>query len=224
MSALAEHDAVKPRLRGRIHQFAAPVVGGMGFAIILGASLIGEPRAAAVIACTLYALAVLAMFTVSATYHRITWPSPEIRARMKRADHAMIFVLIAGTYTPFAVLGLDRRDAIWVLSIVWSGAAAGIVLKVLRPHSPKWLGVILYLALGWVVVFFAGRFLHGVGWPAMIMLAIGGAFYSVGAVLYATKWPNPWPATFGHHEFFHAATVLAAVAHYIAVWFILVRP
>ena len=170
----------------------------------------------------MYAITVFGVFGVSAAYHRGKW-SDGARIWMKRADHCMIFVFIAGSYTPIAVLALPPSVARWVLAVVWGGALAGVALKLFWPHAPRWVGVPLYIALGWVVVAVAGDLVHGAGWTAAILLAIGGVLYSGGAVLYATRWPNPWPGVFGHHEFFHAATVIAALCHYAAMWLILMR-
>jgi hemolysin III len=159
------------------------------------------------------------MFTVSATYHRVNWHSPTVRMWMKRLDHSMIFIFIAGSYTPFAVLAMPPATGKLVLGIVWGGAVAGIALKTLWPTAPRWVGVPLYLLLGWVAVWFAGTILHNAGLAAMVLLAVGGALYSIGAVLFAMRWPDPWPTTFGHHEIFHACTAAAAICHYIAMWF-----
>jgi hemolysin III len=139
---------------------------------------------------------------------------------MKRADHSMIFVFIAGSYTPFALLALPGRDGRVVLSIVWGGALAGILLKMLWPSAPRWVGVPLYILLGWVAVWYTGTILHNAGVAAMVLLFVGGALYSIGGILYALKWPDPWPSTFGFHEFFHACTAVAAICHYIAMWFV----
>jgi hemolysin III len=140
---------------------------------------------------------------------------------MKRLDHSMIFVFIAGTYTPFSLLAMDKPTGYIVLGVVWGGALAGVALKMLWPHAPRWLGVPIYIVVGWVAVFVFPQLLHNAGVAAFVLLLVGGLLYTLGAVFYATRWPNPWPATFGHHEFFHACTVLAALSHYIAIWFVL---
>jgi len=149
----------------------------------------------------------------------VNWKSQTARKWMKRADHSMIFVFIAGSYTPFALLALPERSG-WVLFwIVWGGAIAGVLLKMFWPSAPRWIGVPLYILLGWVAAWFIGPITHGAGVAALVLLIVGGALYSIGGVLYALKWPNPWPTTFGHHEFFHACTAVAAICHYIAMWF-----
>ncbi|TQF73910.1 hemolysin III family protein [Rhodococcus spelaei] len=205
---------VKPRLRGWIHQWA------FGVAVVAGAALVvlaaGESARAAV-ATAIYAVTVCGVFGVSATYHRVHWHALRARIWMKRADHSMIFLFIAGSYTPFAMLALPPSTGRPLLAVVWAGALAGVALKMLWPTAPRWVGVPLYLLLGWAIVPVAGQLVREVGWAPLILLAVGGVLYSVGAVLYATKWPNPWPATFGHHEFFHASTVVAALCHYVAV-------
>jgi len=206
----------KPRMRGWIHFYSA------WLAIICGATLVSVSWAVASTRAGLttfaYALATVAMFAVSATYHRVNWKSETTRNLMKRLDHSMIFVFIAGSYTPFAMLAMPPAAGRLVLWIVWVGALAGIVLKVCWPSAPRWLGVPLYLLLGWVAVWYAPTIIHIAGVAAMVLLAVGGGFYSIGGLLYALRWPDPWPRTFGYHEFFHAFTAIAAILHYIAMW------
>jgi hemolysin III len=208
---------VKPRARGWIHLVSAVV------AVFAGAALISVswPLAGlkAGLATFVYTGAVVGMFTVSAVYHRVTWKSAKARIWMKRLDHSMIFVLIAGTYTPFALLAMPHDAGVLVLWIVWGGALAGVLLKMCWPTAPRWVGVPLYLILGWVSAFYIAMILHNAGVAAMVLLAVGGALYSVGGILYALRWPDPWPSTFGYHEFFHACTAVAAICHYIAIWF-----
>lgn len=211
---------VKPRLRGRIHLWAFFV------AIIASGALIGystlEVSGRAAIATTIYGLTVCALFAVSAHYHLTQWETPAQRIQWKRVDHSMIFVFIAGSYTPFALLALPTTTGRTLLIVVWSGAIAGVALKVLWPTAPKWVGVPLYLLLGWAIVPAVPELVRQIGYPPMILLLVGGLLYSGGAILYAAKWPNPWPRTFGHHEFFHAATAIAALCHYVAVWWVVV--
>ena len=207
----------KPRFRGWIHVYSA------GIAVFAGASLIAVSWAVestrAGLATFAYTAATILMFTVSATYHRVHWKSATAKKWMKRADHSMIFVFIAGSYTPFALLALPPDDGRLVLCIVWGGAIAGILLKMCWPSAPRWVGVPLYLLLGWVAIGFTTTILHNAGVAAMVLLFVGGALYSIGGILYALRWPDPWPTTFGYHEFFHACTV-AAICHYIAIWFV----
>jgi hemolysin III len=207
----------KPRARGWIHVYSAVV------AIIAGAALVSVSWAVestrAGLATLLYTTTIVAMFAVSGAYHRIHWKSETARKWMKRVDHSMIFIFIAGSYTPFALLALPRTTGMLMFWIVWGGAVAGVALKMLWPSAPRWVGVPLYLLLGWVAVWFMGPIMHGAGVAALVLLAVGGALYSIGGVLYGLKWPDPWPRTFGFHEFFHAATAIAAICHYIAMWF-----
>lgn len=207
----------KPRFRGWIHTWAVGVAAvGVAVLVVFGF----RESATAGWSTLVYGVGVCALFGISAVYHRVTWGSVRARVRMKRADHSMIFLFIAGSYTPFALLGLPAESGRTLLVVVWVGALAGVALKLLWPTAPRWVGVPLYLLLGWAIVPVAGTMLGNVGvWP-MVLLAVGGVIYSVGAVLYATKWPNPWD-DFGHHEFFHAATVLAALCHYVAIWLVL---
>lgn len=208
-----------PRMRGVIHQYSSFVAAAAGVALIIAAAILGS--AADVAAVAVYAATICGLFTVSAVYHRVRWQSPRSRIRMKRADHSMIFVFIAGSYTPFCVMGLSGAMRWWVLAVVWSGALAGVTLKMIWPGSPRWLGVSLYILLGWVILFVAPALLREVGVAVIVLLAVGGVFYSLGGVLFALRWPDPWPTTFGHHEVFHVCTVIAALLHYIAVWLVL---
>jgi hemolysin III len=211
------HVLAKPRARGWIHVYAAVV------SLIAGTTLVSVSWAAqstrAGLATFAYTTTIVAMFAVSGTYHRVHWRSPVARKWMKRLDHSMIFVFIAGSYTPFALLAMPHDTGLLVLCVVWGGALAGVALKMCWPSAPRGVGVPLYLLLGWVAIGFAGTIVHGAGVAAMVLLAVGGAIYSVGGLLYALKWPDPWPTTFGHHEFFHACTAVAAICHYIAMWF-----
>ncbi|MDX3658642.1 hemolysin III family protein [Streptomyces sp. ID05-26A] len=207
---------LRPRLRGWLHfwSFIASVATGATLIALAASTVSGR----AALATSVYGLTVLGLFGVSALYHRVTWESDRVRTWMKRMDHSMIFVFIAGTYTPFALLAMDPDTGSTVLWVVWIGALLGVTLKLAWPHAPRWLGVPIYIALGWVAVFVLPELLHHAGVAALVLLLVGGALYTVGAVFYATRWPNPWPQVFGYHEFFHAATVVAAICHYIAIW------
>ena len=205
----------KPRLRGWIHLYCAYAALVAGSALVAVSWAVTSTRAA--YATLAYTLAIVAMFAVSATYHRVSWGSTAARKWMRRLDHSTIFVFIAGTYTPFALLDMPPSTGRQVLAIVWGGAVAGVALTLFWPDAPRWLGVTLYLLLGWVAVWYAGTILHDVGVAAAVLLAVGGALYSLGAVFYAVRWPDPWPATFGYHEIFHAFTAVAAICHFVAV-------
>jgi hemolysin III len=216
---LAEPSAVKPRMRGWLHlwSFVVAVAAGIVLVSLAGATVSAE----AAIAVAVYSLTVCGVFGISALYHRRTWVTARARTVMKRLDHAMIFVFIAGTYTPFAVLALPERTGAIVLAVVWGGALGGVVLKMAWPDAPRWVGVPFYLALGWVAIFVVPDLLHRGGVAALVLIIVGGALYSLGAVFYALRRPVGWPATFGFHEFFHAATVIAAACHHVAIWLVL---
>jgi hemolysin III len=210
-----DHPDTRPRMRGWLHLFA------FFGAVVAGAVLIPLAwalGARAGVSVTIYSLTICGLFGISALYHRRRW-SPRGWKIMKRLDHSMIFLFIAGTYTPFALLAVDEPRGYWVLGIVWAGALAGVALKLSWPTAPRWVGVPLYLALGWVAVFVLTDILHIAGVASLVLLAVGGVLYTVGGIAYAVKKPNPWPGVFGYHEVFHAMTILAAICHYIAVYF-----
>ena len=211
-------DLGKPRLRGRLHQYAFFVALACG--IVLSAIAVSRPGIAPLLSCLVYSLTVCGLFGISALYHRRIWSERGYQI-MRRADHAMIFIFIAGTYTPFCVLLLDPRAATLMLSLIWGGALGGVALKSIWPHLPRWVGAPLYLALGWGAVVILPDILRAGGVAPLVLLATGGVVYSVGAVFYALRKPNPWPAVFGHHEFFHACTLVAAICHHIAIYFAL---
>ena len=205
-------------MRGWLHFWSFAVsVAACATLIAVSAALVG---AGAALATSVYGATVLGLFGVSALYHRRTWRSPRSRAVMRRLDHSMIFLFIAGSYTPVAALAMDPRTATWVLVVVWAGALAGVALKTAWPHAPAWIGVPIYVALGWLAVFVLPELLRHGGVAALVLLIVGGALYTAGGVMYALRRPDPWPRTFGYHEFFHAATVLAAICHHVAVWLI----
>jgi hemolysin III len=205
--------ALKPRLRGVIHQYA------FFCSLAAGAALVAfAPTGDARIAMAIYAASVAALFGTSALYHRITWSAPA-RRRMRRLDHAMIFVLIAGSYTPFAVLALDGTYSKVVLMGVWGGALAGIVQQLIWIDAPKWLSAAIYVGLGWFSLVAMPGLYDALGGVAIGLLAFGGVLYTVGAVIYARRRPDPAPHIFGYHELFHALTVLAALVQLAAIAF-----
>ena len=211
-------DLGKPRLRGRLHQYAFFVALVCG--IVLCSIAATRPGIAPFLSTLIYSVTVLGLFGISALYHRLTWSERGYQI-MRRLDHSMIFIFIAGTYTPFCVLLLERDKATLMLSLIWIGALGGVALKSIWPHLPRWVGAPLYLALGWGAVAILPDILHNGGVADLVLLAAGGLIYSVGAVFYAMRRPNPWPTVFGHHEFFHACTLLAALCHHVAVYFAL---
>ena len=218
MTAGTSAPLLKPRMRGWLHFWSFVVSIGSG--VVLVAVAAARVGAGAALATTVYSVTILALFGVSALYHRHTWRTPRARSIMKRLDHSMIFLFIAGTYTPVSVLALPTATATWVLAVVWGGALAGVGLKTAWPHAPSWVGVPIYVALGWVAVFVLPALMRGGGVAALVLMLAGGLLYTAGGVVYALRRPDPWPATFGYHEVFHAATVLAAACHHIAIWMV----
>lgn len=204
---------IKPRLRGVSHEYAFFVSLACGVALILAASD-GRARLAA----TIYAVAVSALLGTSALYHRVTW-RPSARRWMRRLDHSMIFVLIAGTYTPVALLALKGSLANTILVVLWTGALVGVVFKLVWIDAPKWLLAAVYVALGCVSAAVFGELPAAIGWLGVAGLATGGLLYAVGAVVYASGRPNPWPKVFGYHEVFHALVITAAALHYAVIAF-----
>ena len=210
----------KPRARGWIHLCSAAGFIVAGAALVPAAWIAASPKAGW--ATLIYSATIVAMFSGSALYHRVQWRSPSAMKWMKRADHSLIFVFIAGSYTPIALLAMPRSTGTLVLAVVYTGAAAGIALKMLWPSAPRAVGLPLYLLVGYVAVWFAETLLHGAGLVVVLLLVAGGVLYNIGAVLYAFSWPNPWPRTFGYHEFFHGFTAVAAICHYVAIWLVIV--
>jgi hemolysin III len=204
----------KPKLRGVSHQWAFFVSLCAGAALVIAAPA-GTPRLTAAI----YAFTVAGLFGTSALYHRITWASQRARAWMRRLDHSMIFLLIAGTYTPFAVLVLDGALSTVILIVVWAGAVGGIVMKLLWINAPKGLMAIIYCALGWVALAAFPDLLEELGVTGGLLVAFGGLLYTAGAIVYALRRPDPVPTVFGYHEVFHALVILAAAVQYAVVAF-----
>jgi hemolysin III len=201
----------KPTLRGVLHHWAALVALGAGLVLVAL-----SPSARVMGASAGYALSVVFLYTVSATYHRPTW-GPSARARMRSLDHSAIFVLIAGTYTPICVIGIPGAAGARLLAMVWIGAAIGVAKSLFWAGSPKVVTAALALALGWVVVPYLGAVRDALSSAELALLFGGGVAYSLGAVAYATKRPNPAPGHFGYHEVFHALTIVAGVMHYALV-------
>jgi hemolysin III len=204
---------VKPRLRGVSHEYAFFVSLGCGVALILAAT-----DAKSRLAASIYAGAVSALLGTSALYHRVTW-RPRARRWMRRLDHSMIFVLIAGTYTPVALLALHGSLSRTILIVVWAGALGGVIFKLVWIDAPKWVFALVYLALGWVSVAIFGELPAAIGWLGVAGLAGGGLLYTLGAIVYASGWPNPSPKVFGYHEVFHAMVLAAAAMHYAVIAF-----
>ena len=203
-------EILKPRWRGVLHQYSFFVAVVLGAALVIAADG-GRARVAALI----YVVGLAGLLGTSALYHRLTW-APRARMWMRRLDHSMIFVLIAATVTPIAMLALENPLRTILLAVAWGGAAAGVVMTVLWPTAPKWLSAIVYVAIGWSGLA-ATPELARFAVPALVLLAAGGVLYTVGAVVYALGRPDPAPRVFGYHEVFHTLVVLAAALHFAAI-------
>ncbi|CAG7845066.1 hypothetical protein USB125703_01323 [Pseudoclavibacter triregionum] len=209
--------APKPSWRGWMHAGVLPL------AVVMGLLLVAVvPTLEARLVCALYALSSIVLFGISALYHRFDW-SDRVRLALRRFDHANIFLLIAGTYSPVSLLGLRPPHSLILFIAVWSVAVLGILFRIFWTHAPRWLYVALYLGLGWSAVMFLPELLQ-TDLTAMLLVAIGGLLYTVGAVAYGMKRPNPVPGHFGFHEIFHACTVLAYLCHWVAVLLIALHP
>jgi hemolysin III len=202
---------VKPKLRGWLHAGMAPLATAGGIVLVALAPT-GPARAAAAV----YLTASLLLFGTSAVYHRFSWGSRG-DAILRRMDHANIYVFIAGTYTPLAVLLLPPPAATTLLTIIWSAALAGLLFRLFWLSAPRWLYTALYLAMGWAALFWLPQFLANGGPAVFTLILAGGLLYTGGAVVYARKRPDPSPTWFGYHEIFHACTILAFACHYLAI-------
>lgn len=202
---------LKPTWRGRIHQVSAIIAVPLGLFLVIVAH-----GTLARVAAVVYAMSLVALFSTSATYHRIDW-GPKAKRIWRRLDHSMIYVLIAGSYTPFALLVLDGAWSVWILSIVWAGALVGIVLKLALIDKLGSLGVAMYLVLGWVAIVALPQIVSGLSTTGVVMLATGGILYTVGAVMFVSHWPNPVPGVFGYHEVWHAFVAGAGLCHYVVM-------
>lgn len=214
--ALPTEPLLRPRMRGRLHQ--AGFVG----ACFVGAALVPTLDGRRLLGAVVFASSVAAMLGASALYHRITW-SPAARLRMRRVDHAGIYVLIAGTYTPVGLLSLHGVLQRVVLAVVWSGAAAAVLVKLAWVGAPKWLSALLGIAIGWVGVAALPQLASTAGPAAVALLGCGGLVYTAGAIVYVRRRPDPRPTVFGYHELFHALTLVALACQYVAIAFFVVR-
>ncbi|HXH80681.1 MAG TPA: hemolysin III family protein [Nocardioides sp.] len=229
MKKFLDHDAalivmadkmaeLKPRLRGRIHAWSVPVVVAAGAVLIILSPSVGTKVGSGV-----FIASALLLFGISAIYHLGTW-QPAVWALLRRLDHSNIFILIAGTYTAFAMLLLDGSARVWLLAGIWSGALLGVLFRVFWTSAPRWLYTPIYIGLGWFAVFFIPDFIDGaerlstpVAVATLSLVVAGGVLYTLGGVVYALKKPNPKPGWFGFHEVFHTFTILAFIAHYVGV-------
>ena len=211
--------AVKPKLRGWLHLGTAPLALAGGIVLV-----VLSPTASTRWGSAIFALSALLLFGVSAIYHTGTW-SPRVWAFLRRFDHANIFILIAGTYTPLTLMLLEGTQRVVLLATVWTCAILGVLFRVFWTDAPRWLYTPIYIGMGWAAVFFLPGFVDGarsvlgtdVGVTVLALIAAGGAFYTIGGVVYGFKRPNPWPKYFGFHEVFHTFTILAFVAHYTSI-------
>lgn len=208
---------IKPTWRGWIHAGTFPVALVAGIVLIIAAE--GAP---AKWACAVFMLTSLLLFGNSALYHRLDW-QPKVKVLLKRIDHANILLLIAGTYTPLAVLALPPGKGVLLLCLVWGGTLVGILFRVFWINAPRWLYVALYLLLGWAAVMYIVDLMNA-NFAMMVLVIVGGLLYTGGAIVYALKKPNPWPGHFGFHEIFHVCTVLAFLCHWTACLLIALAP
>jgi hemolysin III len=204
-------DDVKPHLRGWMHVASAPLTLAAGVVLV-----VLSPTASTRIGSAVFATSALVLFTVSGIYHRGTW-SPRAWRFLRRFDHANIFLLIAGSYTPFTLLLLRGTDRVVLLTVVWSGAILGVLFRIFWNDAPRWLYTPIYVALGWAAIFYFGDFVQNASTAVWVLMAAGGALYTLGGLVYGFKRPNPFPRWFGFHEVFHTLTIAAFVTHYVGV-------
>jgi hemolysin III len=211
-------DEIKPRLRGWLHLVNAPLTLAAGIVLIAL-----SPTAGTRLGSVVYTASALLLFTVSAVYHRGHW-SPRVHGFLQRFDHANIFLLIAGSYTPYSLVLLHGTQRTWMLSVVWIGALLGCLFRIFWLDAPRWFYIGIYIALGWAAIVYLPAYIHGgaelgvgVGLTVLVLAGAGGLLYTLGAVIYGLKRPDPWPTWFGFHEMFHTMTILAFVTHYVGV-------
>lgn len=207
----ARVEEIKPRLRGWLHLATAPLA---FFSFIVMLVLADDPVARA--GAAVFMVSSLALFVVSAVYHTGAWRGGVMRT-LRRVDHSNIFIMIAGSYTPFSLLLLSSRQAAIMLSLVWGGALLGVLFKVFWLHAPRWIYVPLYLLLGWAAVLYWPEFVAGAPTAVLVLMIVGGGLYTLGALVYGLKRPDPFPRWFGFHEVFHALTIAAFIVHYVGV-------
>jgi hemolysin III len=201
----------RPLMRGTLHLLAA-ILAPAGLVTLM--FIADSPRR--YVGAAVFATSLILLYSSSASYHLIPWPE-RLKGVMKRVDHSMIFVFIAGTYTPFCLIVLDYAWGIPMLAVVWTLAALGIGSKIFWPNAPRWLTVTPYLALGWIGVIPAAQVVSAMSLGQVGLLALGGMCYTVGAVIYARKWPDPFPRVFGFHELFHALVIAGSAIHFALI-------
>ncbi|MFT3860628.1 PAQR family membrane homeostasis protein TrhA [Micropruina sp.] len=208
---LSHAPVAKPLMRGWLHLVMTPLALLAGLALVVLA-----PTVTGRIGGAVWLLAAVELFGVSATYHRGNW-GERTGTMLRRLDHANIFVFIAASYTPLALMLLSPSSRTMLLIIIWATAAAGVFFNLVWINSPRWLHTLLYLVMGWAALGWVGEFWANASLPAFVLIALGGLVYSAGAVVYALKRPDPSPRYFGYHEIFHACTIVAAICHFIAI-------
>ncbi len=204
-------DEVKPQLRGWLHAATAPLALAAGIVLVAL-----SPTPSTRIGSAIFAFSALALFTASASLHRGTW-SPRTNLWLRRLNHSSIFLLIAGSYTPFTLILLDGAERTSLLAIAWGGAALGIAFRLFWATAPRWLYTPIYMALGWAAVFYLPSFFASASTAVIALLVAGGVLYTVGGVIYGFRWPNPSPRWFGFHEVFHTLTIVAFATHYTGI-------
>jgi hemolysin III len=214
MTAEPPNVALRPVLRGISHEVALFVFAGLGVALVLAA-----PTPRATVAAVIYSLSIVALFASSAIYHRIKWATAKGRTTARRVDHSMIFILIAGSYTPFALLVFEGGLGTVILVLVWVAALAGVITKLFWIDAPRWVTAAMYIGLGWVAIIGFPPIIERIGWTPALLVAVGGVLYTIGAVVYARKRPDPVPSVFGYHEIFHLLVIAAAAVQFAAVAF-----
>jgi hemolysin III len=203
-------DDVKPRLRGWLLAATTPLALAAGIVLV-----VLSPTLTTRVGSAVFAFTALLLFTVSAVYHRGNW-SPRTWTLLRSFDHSNIFLLIAGSYTPFTLILLDGAARLGLLVVVWTGATLGVLFRIFWATAPRWIYTPIYVALGWVAIFYADDFSASGGTAVIVLVAVGGGLYTLGGLVYGLRWPDPFPTWFGFHEVFHAFTIAAFVCHYVA--------
>jgi len=207
----ADAQESRPLMRGTLH-LAAALLAPAGLVVLM--FIADSPRR--YVGAAIFGTSLILLYASSASYHLVPWPD-RLRGVMKRVDHSMIFLFIAGTYTPFCLIVLDYAWGIPMLAVVWTLAAIGVLSKIFWPYAPRWFTVTPYLALGWIGIIPAVQVVSVMSGGRLTLLVLGGALYTVGAVVYARKWPNPFPRVFGFHEVFHACVIAGSALHFALI-------
>lgn len=222
-SAVPYDRGPRPIFRGRLHEIAAIYFAGTCTALVAATAALHD-SAPFIAATALYCVCLLGMLTVSALYLRVPWHTKRAVDIWRRADHSMIAIFIAGTYAPVAVYAFNSMsDGLWILPTAWIAAGGAVAVNLLWPDHPRWLDVVIYLVLGWLVVVKAAALVSLIPVAALVLIIVGGVIYSLGAIVYGAQSPNPSDRWFGFHEVFHACTIVAAALRHIAIWLLMVK-